>query len=1133
LKILTNIDAEFFEKGIEEKLADGEEAPEILNDLLSENISVTDKTKQLLESQIDVKLDEISKIVEATDALSYGGDTSEFTPEQLATADKILKGEEDINTIAEAYSQAKDKINSLKIENKKTVNKKTVKESLLAPLTNQSSSVIFNASNSEEYVNLSELEQVKKNLTNMIKILKEKNDSDYNGIIKRYEDLLAKSEDLISVVKERLADKEKIQERIVVSKSNEAKTSIGLNDKGVIIQEIYELAKSLIGKDIEKDLETLSPVERIGYINNVLYELKGLLSDEQKQFLLKEADKVINEFLGTVTSLQSNTSLKELVSYINEVYPRNPKLAFAKIVQYLSKKGATPVKKDFLKDFDFQKFKEYILTEKPDTRIPADKLEKLIDLHEKVLGYLEFFDALNSEYNPVVETVNENQLSKDEKYIVPSSQQLFAIRDLLKFFLSEKSRSGSEVMAYLKGYAGTGKTNIVLKWFFKLSKLNTDEVFATGHNEFSSKAINDSLETGKSPSLDELIIALQSGTLSDKIKLLIVDEINAIEGSKVRRLIQEIDSYNKRTGKDLKLIGLGDPNQITDNAARFNNTIIPLEDILDTYFGGYTVITPLTVRYRSNVSAVVDAQDLFIDQPKDLRKEEIFFTSNPENTLGANGSMASDAIEKELKTKDLSDGKTRAIIVHPDDVSEWKAKNLGVEVVSYVDVQGRTIDEVYVYINPNRVPGIIPFNQAMYTALSRATNYAFVQGLNVKHVNDPNVNNLTAKNIQAIKEGRKKFQEDREAEIKQQDSNFVPTAQKPVTATTVLTTMYVKNKNIIGLRDSDGNVLTEPIKPGEKVVYIPTLSSQKYPIIGVYVERPDGYLEVGMLSEEELNNPPKGKEKIYAKLIEAKKGQLTTFNTDTNTGYLIPVSNPIILAEGKVKEASKLKYTYSTVSQPFSWENILNKFKNFFTKTPTFDSSEVKIRIFNEKEIVELRNQGFTGVVYAGAPYVLIENPTQEGTKKVAPQVIALKRKRLNVNTHAEFLTPLMSFLEKYKQITKLFNDIGVTEVDDIADIISSSDMYLPELLEKIKTKTGLEIKLTNDILTLRKEIDNLLHEPLTDKQKEIKVGAKVKNLVNPFIIDNKVVSGEVVKIDGSNVTTVYLSEYLLLIKKE
>ncbi len=354
--------------------------------------------------------------MEAADALTYGGDTSIFTPEQLATADRVLKGEEDINTVAETYSQAKDKINSLTIENKRNVNKKTVKESLLAPLTNQSSSAVFNASNTEEYVNLPQLEQVKKNLTNMIKVLKEKADSDYNGVIKEYEDLLAKTEELISVVKERLADKEKQQEKITISKSNQAKTSIGLNDKGVVIEEIYELAKSLIGKDIEKDLESLSPIERIGYINNVLYELKGLLSDEQKLFLLNEANKVTNEFVGVVTSLQSNTSLKELVSYINQVYPKNPKLAFAKIVQYLSKKGGTPIKKDFLKDFDFQKFKEYILAEKPDTRIPTDKLERLIDLHEKVLGYLEFFDALNSEYNPVVETVNENQLSKDDKY---------------------------------------------------------------------------------------------------------------------------------------------------------------------------------------------------------------------------------------------------------------------------------------------------------------------------------------------------------------------------------------------------------------------------------------------------------------------------------------------------------------------------------------------------------------------------------------------------------------------------------------------------------------------------------------------------------------------------------------------
>ena len=339
----------------------------------------------------------------------------------------------------------------------------------------------------------------------------------------------------------------------------------------------------------------------------------------------------------------------------------------------------------------FTTFYSKVIANEVEVRLPQNTVTEIFNLHKQILGLENLISTIESEYNPVTEIVTENAVGKEEK-IVPSNQQIISIRDLVKFFLTKKDNKRFSNFAYLKGFAGTGKTNIVLRFFTKVAALGQDQIYATGHNENSSKAINNSIGSVTARSLVNLKLDLIENNLG-KTKVIIIDEINALNKEEIIEINDLLVNYNTANKSDVKIIGLGDPNQVT---ATGENPFLTAE--LTPGLENMTLITPLTIRYRSNVQAVVDAQDLFMDQKKDLTKDEIFLFSNPEGTLGAEGSLQSDSIEKALKQRDLNDGKTRAIIVHPSEVEMWKARNLGVEVVSYIDVQGRTIDEVFISI---------------------------------------------------------------------------------------------------------------------------------------------------------------------------------------------------------------------------------------------------------------------------------------------------------------------------------------------------------------------------------------------------------------------------------------------------
>jgi hypothetical protein len=1171
-----NIENEFIEKGIEDRLygKEPEDAIDVVNDLLQDDIAISDKSRESLQKELDAKEAALIEFAEAAAEFATGEDYTTTNPdiiakvEELALLDETQEGATDDYILEEQakIAKAKEDLNNLKIKNSVTITNKSTKEQLLSFITNAVKGNLFNFNSSEEYDNLSELEKQQKALTNMIKVLEETQDKDYADTIAEYKTLLAETIAAIEVVKKRVADKALQQEKIINNAIEINLNQFGLDESGNTINKaLYDFYKSILGDELDKilaGLKDLSAWGKIGFLTNHLLTVKKNISKAQ----IAQLEEIKNTLTTRVLELvDTNKKSGSPRAFIKNNYNKNPVLVFKSILPFLfkNKTSDTDLINDFSKDFIVNNLKQALKTNDFVNLVDLAVIDEILDLHKQVIGIQNTLDFINSTQNIITEVVTENAIAGNKTLITPTNQQLLAIRDLVRFFFTKKPNSGFSGLAYLKGYAGTGKTNVVLKWFSKLSGLKSEEIFATGHNEHSSKAINDSIGTNKQRSVTELKDALKTDLPG--IKLIVIDEINALSYQEIEEIVDLLNAYNKKNNKEIKIIALGDPNQLTKSQ---NSNFSPLDSLSEAN-KNMTIITPLTIRYRSNVRAVVEAQDIFLGKTKDVVKDGVYLSTNLDRSLGADGSLATNGIEESLKQRDLKDGKTRAIVVHPNDVAAWEAKNLGVEVVSYIDVQGRTIDEVFIDLPRTFFQEDFMYNKAMYTAASRATNFIYFQGVKTTTVIDNVISEDTAKNANAIKEANEKFLKDRQDELAQLDEDYVapkpaptPPPVPPVTPTPpanppgnstntppdppepeendidnppnppednnppgtepdaptshvpsadAFNLDYPKNESFLGKKKTD------VILAGEGIIYVPITNSQGNKAIGIYVQRNDKYLEVGVLSQNQLNNPGPKQKEIFKKFKEAlDPNNLNAFTTvfvkDSTTGYLTVSSSSdlIVLGRGQIESVSTLKYVYSKIPaqfKQFDMGNLLNKFKKAFNLGKKFDPKNVKIRVFNDNEIKALNTDK---ILEAGLPYLVIENPVQGSSSTANTQFIALERKSLNVNEHSFLMAPIMAFVEKYNALK---DELGVT-VEELADIISTrgEGSYLPTLLEKIKTETGKDITLTNSQIELIKDIDLLLHQPLDPT---IAVRKKVKNAKDPVMVNGKEITGEVKSIDN------------------
>jgi hypothetical protein len=394
---------------------------------------------------------------------------------------------------------------------------------------------------------------------------------------------------------------------------------------------------------------------------------------------------------------------------------------------------------------------------------------KSIYLIKKAQQLTNLSNDLRSDFNRAKTVDAEESLLSDAKktnpslVIAPTKQQRIAIHSVIKWFLrpskDEKSLKnknrpdGLDGAMFVQGIAGTGKTKIVVKWTLnllsKLGYLKDNEVIAFSNTESNTIDLNATVFPGRKIETPKASLNISKEDIPNTVKLLVIDEaafLSKEELNNIASVLDEVNKSRKSTGlKAVKLLMLGDPNQISKTAS-FDSLGSPLNSYFALNGNGLGVENSptLIVPYRSDVVEISETADAFQGKKRklgysvDTKCTANLFDANAINPLGVHNVSSITSFVDQINTLLNNKSVAKATIVYntQDELNSLTRAFADVdpsryEFVFYKDMQGRTIDSIFVYITPNGFASFqkkqdSEFNTAMYTMISRATKYALI-----------------------------------------------------------------------------------------------------------------------------------------------------------------------------------------------------------------------------------------------------------------------------------------------------------------------------------------------------------------------------------------------------------------------
>lgn len=795
---------------------------------------------------IDEQLSSLSKELE--DAEEEDPDTGEMVVESKIE-ERIQKEKQDLNNEKQTIENNLSLLSSLKEHIIREVNDNESRRSIAEEYFQDADYLIKGISQtSEGFDTQKDLDAAQKQL-DLLKKLKEftetredgvEKSKEFEGFIEKIEDKISKLEDIVKTINERIVDRKLKDEKVKQNTIRDIALSIGINSDTKETNKVFDKVAELISifhKDvfdatIKKLFDTSSQENSNEYIGhlNTLTDLLTIsyrkATSEQKTTFNEDVNKDQEVLLN---SIKENSLWNLIYKYTKitkesfvDLYSKNPAMAFISFLGNLRSidpgagigNSSSSVYEseinspayDFFGHKDLRRFQEDSRKDegrnKDNSEATKEEVDKLLEEHIKYVQQKAMLSNIKNNITILPEVENEIAIIEEgmkntkSGIFAPSNQQIRALREIVSFFYIKKNNSLLSAFAYLKGPAGTGKSSVLGKWLPKLLRIKQDEIFALGTDASSSKTINNIIGKDIVPSFEELIAALERG---DKLKLILLDEVGKLGAKQLNLLAQTVQKYNEGKDDQVKIILLGDPNQMNINDEGNLVQIPAIEqftlsdpeidkdgNVIELGNANFNItnISPLTIRYRSNVAEVSSFADKFIGNNNNVQEEEFIVKSNnpslDENKistglLGVVGTLGNfnTKLLSILKNTDFDDNKTRAIITNPEKIEKYKQLLVDnkidltkVEVISFVEAQGRTIDEVYIDINKE---GELKdsdsfYNKALYVATSRATNFVLINNLNTSNEKDENIEESADKNETDVNEAPAKFSKDRRVE---------------------------------------------------------------------------------------------------------------------------------------------------------------------------------------------------------------------------------------------------------------------------------------------------------------------------------------------------------------------------------
>tara|TARA_R110002126_G_scaffold159053_4_gene306415 strand:- start:22020 stop:36167 length:14148 start_codon:yes stop_codon:yes gene_type:complete len=808
-----NVRKEFFEGGIIERLSEGESIVDIVQDIIDIKAPISNKGVNLLDEELNNKINSSQDVIDFSKTDLFDNyftsnvtekeleelqNKSELEPEQLeALGVAELTEEEEL--LLKSYIAYKADLTAL--ENSDVYQETLVEIESLEKLKKD-----FKKALPEFKMEILNDTQIKENLAKEfydkdVKGIKQDfelnpeydNDSEVNNsiaVLNKLKETFSKRKGFSNLKKDinnKIAELKKISKEIEKRKLNRlkkqddaqsnyteaiySKLGIKLTKDGYEILPEYSKLIELIKANVPRYQEILDAAQKSNFAPIYAEVLEQLIVDAAlgipevgvslnnilEDFIEKKKKDIasIDRFKKNVTvhghdKQYFEKPVKSLDAVLDDIAET---LISAEVTETYDVDNENSSFYKYTQDKDIVSFLKNLQKEVDNNVTPArPEILGIIKNHFEYAGLLDFKERIDNSYNIAMQNLAERTTLKNiENTPVPTKQQMISIRALNKAYNNSVTNEPFSGWSYLKGYAGTGKTNVVMRWVTHIIddiKVPSKEIFAIGHTEHSTNGIINSLGSQTDATLENLL----NLEVDEDTKLIVIDEIGAISKDNIEAISIAIAKLNENREEDnkLKTIVLGDPNQRIEGASN------PLESSFQIKGdGNITVIPPLTVRYRSNVGAVVSFQDKFINQNKDLSKEPLVVRSNTSNPFRENGNFellgvfgASDTSDNvfkkeiiEILQKRKDNSNIKAVIVNPFNKKSYRedldAAGLNdIEVLTVEESQGRNIDEVYANIIFNKEyesdeSPIRKFNTDVYTASSRATKFVFIGGMPV------------------------------------------------------------------------------------------------------------------------------------------------------------------------------------------------------------------------------------------------------------------------------------------------------------------------------------------------------------------------------------------------------------------